>query len=219
MSEDFTKIEMPDFDNMEIGKLRQYAKFMQITVPKTATKEVIVEMIKNKRTGKVTPVLADKTDRVPPGHAKIILSEDPTPGHKNFPVYLNANGYECTIPRGVAVIVPMRVVRVLNDAKVVKTKQIENSITGNIEDHKVTVLSYPFQVLDMTPGPEPLSALEISKKKAQAPRRRFKETFGYWPKPGQLTRAIEKGVLNLKEGEELTPEEEAMASRMADRDD
>lgn len=221
MSSEFTDIESPDFDSMDIGKLRQYASFMQITVPKTAKKEDIIELIKSKKSGKASPVLADGTSKVPPGHAKIILAEDPSPGHKNFPVYVNANGYECTIPRGVEVIVPMRVVRVLSDAKVSKTKQTQNVDQHGREytqDSKVTVLSYPFQVLEMSPGPEALTNLEKSKLKAHAPRKRFKDRFGYWPKPGQLHRAIEKGVLDLREGEELTSEEEAAGAKLRQDD-
>lgn len=212
---DENKIQLPNFEEMEIGKLRQYASHMQVAVPKTATKKDIIAAISRKLKDRQAPVLAEATDKVPPGHAKIILLEDPMPGASNYPVFLNANGYLCTIPRGKPVIVPMRVVRTLQNATVNKRKQslmTDEYGREKFVESTVVVPSYPFNVLDMTPGPEPLTALEQAKMKTIGPRRRYRELFGHWPKNGQLTRAIEQGLVSLDVNEDLSAGEREAAS-------
>lgn len=214
-----SEIERPDFENMEIGKLRQYASFMKISLAKTASKQDIIDAISAKQRGKAAAVLADGTEGVPPGHAKIRILEDPTPGHKNFPIYFQVNGYECTIPRGKDVVVPMRIVRALQDATVDRVKQTEHVDErgrGYFVTEKIKVPSYPYQVLEMNPGLEPLTAFEKSKEKTQGPKTRYKRKFGYYPRPGQLHRAIEAGLISLEGGEELEATEEAFASKVAE---
>lgn len=212
------KIELPNFEEMEIGKLRQYASHMQVAIPKTATKKDIIEALSKRRRDKQAPILADATSEVPPGHAKIIVLEDPMPGASNYPVFLNANGYLCTIPRGKPVIVPMRVVRTLQDALVNKRKQsliTDEHGREKFVESTVVVPSYPFNVLAVTPGPEPLTALEKTKMKTIGPRRRYRDVFGHWPKNGQLTRAIEQGLISLKEDEDLSSGERVAAGKDA----
>jgi hypothetical protein len=201
------EIARPNFADMPIGKLREYASHMQLPLAKTATKEEIRQAIEKKLAGRTATVLATKDGKVPPGHAKIIINEDATPGSKNFPIYMNVNGYQCTIPRGKEVIVPMRIVRALTDAKVKRRSQMEvqDEYGRNIfRETTVTVPSYPWQLLDSTPGPEPLTALEISKQKTMGPRRRYRDLFGHWPRGNELNRAIEKGLISLQDDEELT---------------
>lgn len=206
-------IETPDFASMDIGKLRQYASHLRIAIPKTATKKDIIAAIDAKLQGRTTAILADNETQLKPGHAKIMILEDPTPGSSNFPVYLNCNGYTCTIPRGKEVIVPMRVVRTLQDATVVRTKQsmvVDNHGREIFQNTNVRVPSYPFQILEMRGGPEPMTPLEIAKEKTMGPRRRYRDMFGRWPRPRELTRAIEQKLISLESGEELT--EAAQAS-------
>ena len=212
-----SEIERPDFENMEIGKLRQYASFMKISLAKTASKQDIIDAISAKQRGKAAAVLADGTEGVPPGHAKIRILEDPTPGHKNFPIYFQVNGYECTIPRGKDVVVPMRIVRALQDSTVDKINQITEVDERGREFTKnetIKVPSYPYQVLEITPGPEPLTNFERAKLKTIGPKHRFKKKFGYYPKPGQLHRAIESGLIGLESGEELDASEEQYATTL-----
>jgi hypothetical protein len=204
MSDD--AIVKPDFSAMPIGKLREYASHFQIPLAKTATKDEIRQAIERKMGGKSSPLLAAIDGKVPPGHAKIIINEDATPGSKNFPIYMNVNGYEVTVPRGKEVTVPMRIVRTLNNAKVKRRSQMEvqDEYGRNVfKETTVTVPSYPFQVLEMTPGPEPLTPLEISKKKTMGPRRRYRALFGHWPRGHELNRAIEKGLISLNSDEDL----------------
>lgn len=202
----YNEIEKPNFADMPIGKLREYASHMQLPLAKTATKEEIRQAIEKKLAGRTSAVLATKDGKVPPGHAKIIINEDATPGSKNWPVYMNVNGYQCTVPRGKEVIVPMRVVRTLQQATVKRRVQTEHQDEygrGIFRETTVTVPSYPFQLLEATPGPEPLTALEISKKKTMGPRTRYRDLFGRWPRHAELNRAIEKGLISIKDDEEL----------------
>lgn len=193
-----------DFDAMKISELREYAAHMRIPLAKTATKEEIKEAIKRKLAGRAAPVLAKQGDKVPPGHAKIIINEDPNPGSMQVPIYLNANGYVCTIPRGKEVIVPMRVVRVLQDAKVNRLvqKEVQDQYGRMVfQNTTVTVPSYPFQILEVNPGPEPLTILEKQKLRSNGPRKRYAEMFGRYPRPAELRRAIEKGLIKLHDDE------------------
>ena len=199
-------IARPDFANMPIGKLREYASHMQIALPKTAKKEEIQQAIERKLANRSAVVLATPDGKVPPGHAKIIINEDTMEGSKNYPIYMNVNGYQCTIPRGKEVIVPMRVVRTLNDAKVKRIKQMETQDEYGrtiFKNTTITVPSYPYQVLEMVPGPEPLTALEIQNKKKEGPRKRYRAMFGRYPRHAELNRAIEKGLITLDEDEQL----------------
>lgn len=203
------EISTPNFNDMDIGKLRQYASHLRVPLAKTATKSDIIEAIERKLNGRIMPEIAGANDSPPPGYAKIRVLEDPTPGAANIPVYLNANGYVATLPRGVDIIVPQRVVRTLNDAVVRRRKQsiVIDPQTGRetFKETTVNTPSYPFQVIDMTPGPEVLTAHELNKKKMQGPRRRYRNLFGHYPKPGELKRAIEQGLISLNDSD-VVPE-------------
>lgn len=206
-------IARPDFDEMPIAQLREYASHMQIPLAKTAKKEDIKEAIMQKLAGKSAAFVATKGDRVPPGHAKIIINEDTNPTSRQIPVLIFCNGYKCTIPRGKEVIVPMRVVRTLQDSK---TKRPVHKSTQDQYGREVfvqttvTVPSYPFQVLEMNPGPEPLTNTEKSKKLTEGPRQRYKKQFGRYPKPADLRRAIERGLIKIKDDEILPSEISSM---------
>lgn len=199
-------IESPDFNVMPIAKLREYAKHMRLPLAKTATKLEIIEAIDRKLNGRAAPEFATPESEVKPGYAKIKLLADSMPGASNYPVYLNANGYVCMIPRDVEVIVPQRVVRVLNDAVVKRKKQ------STVSDHngrevfattEHTVPSYPFQILEQVPGPEALTIFEQGKLRTIGPKRRYREMFGRWPRPRELTRAIEQKLISLSDNDAL----------------
>lgn len=205
-----SELNTPNFQEMDIAKLREYSKHLRIAAVKTWSKEDYIKAIDSKLNGKHVPELANSYTTVPPGYAKITILEDATPGSQNIPVYLNANGYVCTIPRGVPVIVPMRVVRTLNDATVNKRKQALVSDQHGREVFKETVVkapSYPFQTHEMTPGPEVLTAHEKGKVRQARLRKQYKALFMRYPGPGDLARAIEKGLINIQDGDQL-PEAE-----------
>jgi hypothetical protein len=206
-------IETPNFKEMDIGTLRKYASHMRLAIAKTSTKAEIIQAIERKLNGRVVPEFATDESRVKPGYAKIRLLSDPMPDAKNLPVFLNCNGYTCLIPRDVEVIVPMRVVRTLNYAQVTRKKQdlvSDNNGREVMRETSVTVPSYPFQILEMTPGPEVLTNLELSKLKTMGPKRRYRKMFGHWPKPRELTRAIEQKLIKLEDDEQLSPTEEKL---------
>lgn len=200
-----SNLESTKFEDMPIGKLREYAKHMRVALAKTDTKGEIIDALNRKLRDRSMPELATSESAVKPGYAKIRLMQDPMPDAQNFPVYLNANGYACTIPRGVDVIVPMRVVRTLQDAQVTRKKQSVSSINGReqFSETEITSPSYPFQILEMVPGPDVLTSLEKSKLRTIGPRRRYRAMFGRWPRPKDLTRAIEQGLIQLEDDELL----------------
>lgn len=211
-------IQGPNFEEMDIGQLRQYASHLGVALAKTDTKKDIIEKLNAKQRDKAIPEIARPGTQVKPGYAKIRIMEDPTPGASTTPVFMNANGYVCTIPRGIEVIVPIRVVRTLNDAIVKRKKQNFNidPVTGRerMTEQEMMVPSYPFQILEMVPGPEQLTSLEASKLKTIGPRRRYRDMFGRWPKPVDLQRAIEQGLISLQSDEELS---EGVARIVADK--
>lgn len=181
-------IKAPNFEEMDEEKLRAYAKHMRIPVKTSATRDQLLAAITERQSKRVAPTLADGDSEVKPGYAKIVIHQDPTPGSKQIPVYLNANGYECTIPRGVEVIVPRRVVRTLKDAKVNRRQQTTVQDANGREIFAETVVvvpSYPYTVLEEVPGPEPLTAAELSKLKSYGPRERYAYQFGHWPNPAR----------------------------------
>ena len=206
-------IATPKFDEMNIATLREYAAHMQIPLAKTAKKEEIVEAIKRKLAGKSAAFVATKGDRVPPGHAKIIINEDTNPTGQNIPVLVYANGYKCTIPRGKEVIVPMRVVRTLQDSKT--KRPVQKSVRdahGRETFVSTTVVtpSYPFQIIEMTPGEEPLTNTEKAKRLTEGPRQRYKKQVGRYPRPADLRRALEKGLIKLHDDEIIPADVSAM---------
>ncbi len=207
------QIETPNFREMDIGKLRQYAAHMRLAIAKTAKKDEIVEAIEKKLSGRIIPEFADGGTQLKPGYARIIVLSDPMPHASNLPVFLNANGYMCLIPRDKEVIVPNRVVRVLNDAKVKRFKQTlqaDNNGREVFKESQVISPSYPFQVLEMKEGPEVLTALEISKQRTAGPKRRYKQIFGRYPRPKELTRAIEQKLISIYDDEQLDAATEAL---------
>lgn len=207
------QIETPDFKNMDIGKLRQYASHLRLALAKTDTKEKIVEAIERKLSGKIVPEFANEETKLKPGYARIRILSDPMPGAANLPVYLNCNGYVCMIPRDIDVVVPMRVVRTLNDATVQRRKQALVSDREGREVFKettVTVPSYPFQILEMKDGQEAMTSLELTKHRTAGPKRRYHQLFGRWPRPAELTRAIEQKLISLGDDEILDASTESL---------
>jgi hypothetical protein len=196
-------VETPNFKEMDIGKLRQYASHLRVAIPKTATKQDIIEAIDRKLQGRTVPELADAASTVKPGYAKIRVLSDPMPEASNMPVFVMSNLYTCMIPRDVDVIVPHKVVRALNDSVVLVTKQTQDPVTGGFKETQVKSIQYPFQVIESTPGPEVRTAYEEGKLRTAGPKRRYRTMFGRWPTPRELTGAIERGFIQLGEEEVL----------------
>lgn len=202
LQESVQELATPEFSKMSLPKLREYAALQRLPVDKNTSREEIIEAIHRKLAGRTMPQLADKDTDLKPGYARIRIDEDSSPSAKQIPVYINDNGFECTIPRGVEVIVPNRVVRNLQQATAKRLRQVEQD-SGPPITKEVRVPSYPFQVLDRKEGPEVLTKREMQARKKFAPRLRYWQQFGRWPKPRELAYAIQQGFLNLESGEEL----------------
>jgi hypothetical protein len=214
-----TDIVTPNFTEMDIAKLRQYASHLRVAVPKDATKKDIVDLLSKKLNDRVTPELVDNTTTLKPGYARITVLEDPMPGASNYPIYVNANGYQCTIPRGKEVRVPKTVVEILQNAKVNRKKQTMTTDQHGREmfrETSVTVPSYPFTIHEVAPGEAPMTSLQRSLAKTFGPRKAYADMFGRWPRPGEITRAIEQGLITLKEDDRLQDSELAFADSKKD---
>lgn len=200
---EYSQNEEVKIEDMSIQALRKFAALYRITLPKTATKDDILEIINNKRNAQdLAKVVSDEDrNRGPlPGWARINVHADPTPGAANNPVYVNANGYVVTVPRGVDVDVPIKVVGVLNDA--VEQRLVENfqepMTSPNRWEYK-KMLSYPFNVIAQTPGPDPRPGFEKGKKATMGPRLKFRELFGRWPQNNaELLDAQKEGFIKLQ---------------------
>ena len=199
--------EHTSYKDMSLGQLKEVAKHMRVAVNRDATAEEIIEALNKKQRGKVVPTIAQQGSSLRPGYARIRIDETQS-SDKQMPVYIFDNGLEMTIPRGVEVEVPQRIVHHLRNAKVRRRKQIDGP-DGRPKTTILEVLQYPFQVLDINPGPDVKTKREIAAERMIGPRRRYREMFGRWPRPRDITRAIESGLLKLNMDEDL-PKSEVM---------
>lgn len=195
------QLATPDFTKMSLPKLKEYAAIQRLPVGKDSTKEELIQAIHQKLAGRVMPHLAKDTE-LKAGYSRIRVEEDPSPSAKQIPVYVNDNGLVMTIPRGVEVIVPNRIVDNLRNATAKRLRQVEQD-SGPPITKEVRVPSYPFQVLESRPGPQVLTKRELQAIKKFAPRLRYWQQFGRYPKPRELAYAIQQGYLALEKGEEL----------------
>lgn len=187
-----------DFDSMTIQQARKFASLFRIPIARDSTKEEIIQILKAKRSAQeMANVVVDTGTGPKPGWTRINLARDSGNGSTQ-PLYVNCNGYAVTIPRGVEVDVPHKVVNVLNDA--IEQRLVENQDVPYNDPNRYSwqkVLSYPFQVLAMNPGPDPKPGYEAQKRVQMKPRKKFKDIFGYWPTHAQLIEAQKEGLLRL----------------------
>ena len=134
-------------------------------------------------------VIKNTTDKKPlkPGYARIVIHKDPTPGHANSAVPLGLNGTFLLVPRGVAVDVPLEFIGVLQDAVQTtitqKSEPTPSNPAGEIIEQDI--LSYPFQVLAVRPGPKFKSAIDQRSLKA-IKKKEFASLYGKYPTDGEL---------------------------------
>jgi hypothetical protein len=189
-----------NLEDLSIAQLRKYAALYRIALDRDSTKEDIVRILKAKAAKQNLVTVVDKDDdgMPKPGWSRINVSRDPMPGAGNYPIYINVNGYEITVPRGVTVDVPTKVVTTLNDA--VEERLIANhDVPFNDPNHYTyqKVMRYPFQVIATTKGPDPRPGFEVQRAIQNKPRLKFKEVFGYWPTRPQLAEAHRDGLLRV----------------------
>lgn len=95
-----------------------------------------------------------KDDKPAPGFARIVIHKDPTPGHANSPVQVGLNGRIFHVPRGKEVDIPYPYIGVLKDAVNTIISQSKEPTSSNPagEMKEEAMLTYPFQVVAVTPG-------------------------------------------------------------------
>lgn len=195
------------FNEMTLGQLKEVAKHMRVAVNKDATPEEIIEALNKRQRNKVVADIAEKGTALKPGYARILIAETLS-SNRQVPVYVFDNGLDLTIPRGIEVDVPRRIVDLLRNAKVKRRKQVDGP-DGRPVTTFMMVPQYPFELIDVAPGPEVKTKRELAAEKLIGPRRRYREAFGRWPRPRDMTRAIEAGLLTLDKDEDL-PKSEVM---------
>ena len=95
-----------------------------------------------------------KEDKPAPGFARIVIHKDPTPGHVNSPVQVGLNGRMFHVPRGKEVDIPYLYIGVLKDAvnTIIRQKSEPTAANPACEMVEEAMLTYPFQVVAVTPG-------------------------------------------------------------------
>lgn len=193
-----------ELENLPIAQLRKFCGLYNIPFDKESTKEDLINLIRRKQAKSDLAVVSEVGSAPAPGWARIMIHRQH--GTSNRPIYVNVNGYRITIPKNVEVDVPIKVVGVLNDAK--EYRLVENEDEAINSPRRWTnqpVLSYPFQVLMTTPGPDPRPGYERSKASAYGPRKQFHDIFGRWPKRHELIEAIKEGFVKMNPGDALNP--------------
>lgn len=196
-----------------IGELRALAKSYGIKAQRDWDKPRFIKEIAAKQEAGVTPDLSssgvdeDEADRLiahyslptenktakansglpKPGFARIILHRDPTPGHANSAVQIGLNGKFYNVPRGIPVDLPIPFLGVLRDAVHKVRRQVKEPNGENL-DGVVTEeeqLSYPFQIVSITPGGK-FSNSEDQRAATAHRRKAFHDVMKRWPTDGEL---------------------------------
>lgn len=186
--------------SLSIGQLRQYAKLLNIPSERTWDKNDYIDAIERHRANKNTAnVVFDGPDgNAPlPGYARIILNRDPTPGHANSPVQVGVNGELLHIPRGIQVDIPIPYMNALRNATTRTSVQTGNPSKDNPGGvfREEDTLSYPFQLLAVTPATKQWVSKSDNRQVHYAMRVEFVDKFGRWPTDGELKEAIKAKLL------------------------
>lgn len=122
-----------------------------------------------------------------PGFARIIIHRDPTPDHANSPIPVGLNGRMFMVPRGIPVDLPIPYLGVLKDASMLIERQTKEPSASHPEGKTEIseILSYPFQIIALTPGGKFVNNLDQRSISAQR-RKAFHTELGRWPTDGEL---------------------------------
>lgn len=203
MSEEILDLDADEFSTMTIAQARSAAKLYNVPLSREMTLEDIRAAIRAKIKKHNMVRVADVSDAPAPGRWRIVVHKSTENGAKvgGRPVQVNVQGYRCSIPRNVPVDVPEKVVRVLENSYHYVTVEQENGVSV-FEPQ----LSYPFQVLAKTDGPDPSPGYEKVKKKWYMARMKFRDHFGYWPKnQAMLREAIKEGHIKAPDLPAMDP--------------
>lgn len=179
-----------NLESLTIGDLRKHAvQNFGLKLTREHTKEDIITLI----VGTVAKgnFAAVAEGEIKPGWARIKLSS--TNDHRSaYPVHLNANGFECRIPFGVEVDVPIRCLESLKNA--VEFRVYQNDFGERAQKY---IESYPFQLIGMVEGPDPRPGLEVAREQRLRPRRRFVEQYGFYPTDKVFREFVQSGMFKL----------------------
>ena len=185
------KMSLPDLIDKALTVFR-----VPLTPEMCRNKEAVISAILrlNSRTGAPQDFALDarKVNHIPEGWAKIILHKENTPGSMNYPHPCGVNGYICAIPRDVPVLVPIKIVDG-SLATAIETVRELDKTTGNYR--RVDRLAHPYQELGRTDGPDPRP--NTTKQQRYAPRKAFRDKYGFWPNADELKEAIKLGVISV----------------------
>lgn len=182
-------------DTMNIAELRKTAKLYNVGLSREMTAEDIKAAIQRKKS-KHNLVMEATSDAPAPGRFRIVLHKSSEFGAAagSRPVFVKVNGCSVNIPRNIPVDVPEKIVRCLESSVHFVPIEGPDGITRGEAQ-----LSYPFQIIASTPGPDPTPGYEKSKARMYARRLAYRDEFGYWPKnQAQLREAEDAGIIGPK---------------------
>lgn len=197
MSEQIT----PKFEDMTLGQLREIAKHMRVAIPTGSEKNDIIKLLQQRRSNKAVPDIARAGSSLKEGYARIRLDETQN-SDKQIPAFFYDNGISYTIPRGVEVDIPIRVLKLIQNSVVDRRRQVDDE-HGKPKTTIIKVPQYPHQAIEIRPGPQVKTKREVAAAKKMGPRRRYRALFDRWPSRGELTRAIESGLIKIETGEDV----------------
>lgn len=174
-------------DSLDIKTLRTAASALGISARRDWNKQDFIYAIKERQSAQpAVEVVFDPSKNPRPGFARLIVHRDPSPNHKNSPIHVGLNGQIFQIPRNIPVDIPKEFIEVLSNARSVQTREQESSTrenpSGVYKDEEQ--LSYPFQVMAVTPG-EWVNPYDTRARKF-ALRSEFNRIHGAWPTEGEL---------------------------------
>lgn len=173
--------------DLSMADLRKYAKLTGITSQRDWTKEDYVDAIKRKLapSNGAVQLVVDPGLGLKPGHARVLIHRDPTPGHSNRAVHVGLNGRFYAIPRGLEVEIPRPFLSCLSDAVTTYTEQDQapsrDNPGGTFREN--SRLSYPFQVIAVDPREY---VMEDARSRHYADRKAFFDQYESWPTEGEL---------------------------------
>jgi len=197
------------FTDATIGDLRALAKSYGIKAQRDWTRKDLIHAIAERQQEGDVPHISsvdDEADRLiaryslpssrektglsaepKPGFARVVLHRDSTPGHANSPVQVGLNGRMFNVPRGISVDLPIPYLGVLRDAVHKVRRQIKEpngeDLEGVIKEEEI--LSYPFQIVSVTPGGK-FTNNEDQRAVSARRRKAFHDEIQRWPTDGEL---------------------------------
>lgn len=185
-----------DLASMPFPQLRKLASSVyRVNLRRDNTREEIINLITEAKKRKNFAQLAT-SDNLKPGHARITLLPDQTPGSTQRPVPFTINGDKIWVPRNVPVNIPLRYLYLM---QTLIELQMDEDTTEPLNSHNrfrlQPKLAYPFQLHEINSGEEPPRPSDAVRKAQHQPREDFAEMFGYWPSDEELKREMRAGTI------------------------